>query len=254
MCTLTFIPSNTKAFITHSRDEKLARANAVPPQITNINGRQVLFPRDGEASGSWVAMNENGDAAVLLNGGFVKHISSPPYRRSRGKCFLDIASAMDLPLAFDLIDLTNIEPFTTILYTRSKELWECRWDGQTKHSCLLDNTQSYIWSSVTLYDATTTHKRRSWFDAWRLENTNPSMDEILNFHLFGGEGDTNNDFRMNRDNVLLTVSITAMQLFDDKGCMNYLDLKEGKTYTNELHFLSPADATDQRPSSIPAFQ
>src|SRR5437773_862042 len=95
MCTVTFIPQGDTAFITHNRDEKSSRAKAIAPKQYIINGYALLFPRDSAAGGTWIAVNESGAAAVLLNGGFVKHPYRPPYRKSRGLVFLDIIAAGD---------------------------------------------------------------------------------------------------------------------------------------------------------------
>ena len=76
MCTVSFIPVQGKVFITHNRDEKIARPKALYPNEYNINGHKLLFPRDTAAGGSWFAMNQNGSAAVLLNGGYTKHVAA----------------------------------------------------------------------------------------------------------------------------------------------------------------------------------
>src|SRR5664279_4462760 len=96
MCTVTFIAYGHKVYITHNRDEKSIRPIAVPPKQYVINGHRLLFPKDGQAAGTWIGVNENGCAAVLLNGAFVKHQHEPPYIKSRGLAFLDILAADDL--------------------------------------------------------------------------------------------------------------------------------------------------------------
>ena len=90
MCTVTYIPTNDKYFISANRDERNSRSNAIAPIVYLINQRKIIFPRDGDAGGSWIALHENRNAAVLLNGAFEKHIAMPPYRESRGKVFLKI--------------------------------------------------------------------------------------------------------------------------------------------------------------------
>ena len=70
MCTVTFIPGKDRYFITSNRDEKMLRKPAIAPQPYVINGNTLVYPRDADAGGTWIAMNENGNAAVLLNGAF----------------------------------------------------------------------------------------------------------------------------------------------------------------------------------------
>jgi Transport and Golgi organisation 2 len=239
MCTVSFIPSHNKVFIAHNRDEKISRSKAILPKEYIVNGYTLLFPRDSAAGGSWIACNKNGSAAVLLNGAFIKHQQNPPYRKSRGVAFLDIIAAVDLYVSWCKVDLTGIEPFTIILYSHNK-LYECRWDGEQKHISKPNSKQPHTWSSVTLYNETIILKRESWFYNWLQKHPAPAMDEIIQFHLHAGDGDSNNDLRMNRDNKLLTVSITAMEISEDKSIMKYLDLQDNTGTTQEILFTKAA--------------
>ena len=74
MCTVTFIPTGDKYFITSNRDEKNTRKFAIPPSAYEFESGKIFFPKDGDRGGSWIAIHENGNAAVLLNGAFEKHI------------------------------------------------------------------------------------------------------------------------------------------------------------------------------------
>jgi len=230
MCTVSFIPVQGKVFITHNRDEKIARPKALYPKEYKINGHKLLFPRDTAAGGSWFAMNQNGSAAVLLNGGLTKHVAHPPYRKSRGLVFLDIIAADHLLSAYQKADFSNIEPFTVILWNE-ETLFECRWDGARKYIKELDIASTYIWSSVTLYDPEIISRRQSWFVKWQQKNANPTLDDIIQFHLSGGEGDGENDLRMNRDNQMLTVSVTGMEINSETSTMKYLDLRDNLNYS-----------------------
>jgi hypothetical protein len=66
------------------------------------------------------------------------------------------------------------------------------------------------------------------------------MEDIINFHLFGGEGDAHNDLRMNRDGITLTVSITALKIQPYIGLMQYLDLQDNNSYQQALSFKNAA--------------
>ncbi|MEO5681485.1 MAG: NRDE family protein [Chitinophagaceae bacterium] len=239
MCTVTFIPQHDKVFITHNRDEKSSRTKAIAPKEYIINGHTLLFPRDSTAGGTWIALNKNGAAAVLLNGGFTKHIHQPPYRKSRGLAFLDIIAANDLFLSFHKVDLTGIEPFTTILWS-NHILYECRWDGVQKHMSKPATGVAHTWSSVTLYDEAIITKRETWFRNWLQEHPEAPMQEIIQFHSSAGDGDMHNDLRMNRNGNMLTVSITAMEIAADKSVMQYLDLHDNARSTHEFNFTKAA--------------
>jgi uncharacterized protein with NRDE domain len=235
MCTVSFIPVNNTFFLTSNRDEKIIRKAAFAPAVHCVNGSNLLFPKDAAAGGSWISLHENGNAAVLLNGAFKKHISQPPYRLSRGIIFLDIIAAKSPMQAFLKINLDNVEPFTVITIA-NKCLYECRWDGQQKHWLQLKNNYPRIWSSATLYDEVTVKKREHWFTNWLNKNPYPTQEDILQFHQFTGEGDTNNDLLMNRDGKMLTVSVTGIELNKYQGKMQYIDLKNNNTYQRQFSF------------------
>lgn len=235
MCTVSLVPGNNGYFITSNRDEKKIRGRAVPPAIYPYKGARLLYPKDADAGGTWMAFNDNGNAAVLLNGGFIKHIPAPPYARSRGLVLLDIIAAEKPFQFFSEMVLTRIEPFTVVILEQGS-FYECRWDGIQKHLKQLREDQSYIWSSVTLYDADHIRKRESWFANWIAENPAPSQDSIMAFHRFTGDGDKENDLCMNRDGKMLTVSITSIGIQSGKGIMQYHDLGSDTVYRAELLF------------------
>jgi len=237
MCTVTFIPARDKFFITSNRDEKVLRKPALPPKLYELGNGKIIFPKDMGAGGTWIAMHENGNAVVLLNGGFIKHTPAPPYAKSRGVILLEIISNMFPFKAFQQKQLSNIEPFTLVLVDNN-ELYECRWDGDKKHAKTLDTTRSHIWSSVTLYDKAVIQKREQWFNMWLAKNPNPTMKDILNFHLFAGDGDNHNDLRINRNGTMLTLSVTGMEINNSRGFMQYLDLAKNELYKEQLHFTS----------------
>ncbi|MEJ7768824.1 MAG: NRDE family protein [Chitinophagaceae bacterium] len=239
MCTVTFIPSKHSFFLTHSRDESIVRKKALYPRRYKINDFNLLYPKDAQAGGTWMAINDNGNTVVLLNGAFSPHIPVPPYRQSRGLVLLDIIASHDMLRTWRSISLNNIEPFTTILFNNEK-LVETRWDGKQKHTLPLNHQEKHIWSSSTLYDLETLSKRRNWFNRWSQQHPRPVINDILQFHLDGGEGDINNDIQMNRDGCLLTVSITAMELNAEKGIMKYLDLEDKSVHHQEIDFVKNA--------------
>lgn len=235
MCTVSFIPVGSAFFITSNRDEKLTRKKAFAPAVYNYNGLNILFPKDADAGGTWIAAKENGDAAVLLNGAFINHIAVPSYRKSRGIILLDILADESPSAFFTKINLENIEPFTIVLF-ENKTLFEFRWDGNEKFGKQLSNLKAYIWSSATLYDSLTITKREKWFEEFLQQPVIPSQQTIINFHCFTGDGNTNNDLLMNRDGLHQTVSITSIELNNNKTKMQYLDLKENKSYLQEAFF------------------
>jgi hypothetical protein len=233
MCTVTFIPTADKFYLTSNRDEKSWRKQALPPRFYFHNDVQLIYPRDEDAGGTWIAANKNGNAAVLLNGAFEKHISMPPYRKSRGLVLLDVIKSR-LPLKYFLnMDLQDIEPFTLVLF-EDNNLCECRWDGDEKYFKQLENFTPHIWSSATLYSEDIISKREEWFYTWLNENKNPTQKSILNFHCFAGDGDKTNDLLMNREDKIFTVSVTSIELNAGNANMQYFDLKNKEMYLSKM--------------------
>jgi uncharacterized protein with NRDE domain len=241
MCTVTFIPGKGKVFITSNRDEKLNRKSAHTPSLYMYKGWNMMFPKDAEAGGAWIALKENGDAAVLLNGAFIKHHSQPPYRESRGVIFLDVLASKYPSRTFSKIDLQGIEPFTLILFEKDC-LYQFRWDGTEKYCKQLSAGRPYIWSSATLYDGLVIKKREQWFAAFLNRINNPTQQDILNFHRFSGDGDSNKNLLMNRDTIYSTVSITSMLVTAERGSIKYLDLKEDKLSEAKIELVTPLSA------------
>jgi len=235
MCTVSYIPANEIYFITSNRDEKNIRKEAIVPGVYEINNKKLIFPRDGDAGGSWIALHENGNAAVLLNGAFERHIPEPPYRLSRGKIFLNIIASERPVRHFHKLDLYRIEPFTVVVLEKDN-LYECRWDGAEKYNKQLKKHRPYIWSSVTLYDNDAVRKREQWFADFLNNHPHPTQKDILDFHRFTGDGDAANDLLMERADIYSTVSITSLLITADRGSVKYADLKSNTLHEKKIEF------------------
>lgn len=233
MCTVTYIPLGNTVFLTSNRDEKAGRGKALSPRIYSISNASLLFPKDPDAGGTWIAADNKGQAAVLMNGGFERHIPAPVYKKSRGLILLEVLSSNEPLSFFNSVDLSDTEPFTLILWV-DNHLYECRWDASKKYCTQKDKTKTHIWSSATLYEKVIVEKRETWFSSWLDQNRCPNADDILNFHLFGGEGDHHNDIRMNRDGLLFTVSVTGLAINNESSTMRYHDMKDDTIYCESI--------------------
>lgn len=236
MCTVTFIPLQGRVLLTSNRDEKGVRKKATAPNIHTIDQTKVLFPQDAQAGGTWIGASESGSVMVLLNGGFIKHEPAASYRKSRGLIFLDILSQQNVLSAYKKINLLGIEPFTLIIWEGAC-LHECRWSGEEKYIREVDATQPHIWSSVTLYTQDIIQKREHWFTEWLQQHPYPNSEDILSFHLFGGKEDVENGIRMNRNNEMLTVSVTNIICDDQSAAMLYNDVIHQEQHQLSLSFV-----------------
>jgi hypothetical protein len=223
-------------FITSNRDEKLTRRGAIPPMIYKTDDFSLIYPTDAAAGGTWIVMKENGDAVVLLNGAFLPHRPIPPYRKSRGLVLLDIIKEPGVSQSLLKIDLERVEPFTLVLLEDSS-LYEFRWDGKERYFRRLSVHRPHIWSSTTLYDGLVMKKREQWFAAFLSRTPNPTQQDILHFHRFAGDGDSENDLLMTRNDQYSTVSITSMLISADTGSMKHLDIAANNLTEKKIGFV-----------------
>ncbi|GLU42522.1 NRDE family protein [Allomuricauda sp. NBRC 101325] len=227
MCTVSFVSSEGKYFITSNRDEHISRPLAHQPKEETIGTVKVLFPKDPKAGGTWFALNENGAVGVLLNGAFVNHQMGGTYAKSRGLILLDIISSEN-PLAFlKEIELYRIEPFTLVLFDSS--LVEFRWDGNQKYFRGLDKTQNHIWASATLYSDEIIKHRAQLFEAFQENTTTIQASDVLDFHS-NNHNDFENGFIIDRESGLKTFSVTQAILGEDQILMKHLDLMNDKVF------------------------
>jgi len=226
MCTVSYMPLPAGGFImTSTRDERLLRSPALPPDNYEVHGRKVYFPRDLDAMGTWIASGPDVDTLCLLNGGFELHEHTPPYRKSRGLVLLDYYKENDLAWFRDEYNLDGIEPFTLLVHGGTlSSLDELRWDGDLIHHRSVPADLAGIWSSVTLYTPEVIQQRKVWFDTWIHTSPQLSTGLIVNFHKTAGTGDTYNDILMNRDNTIRSVSITSLTRIAGKHEFYYEDM------------------------------
>jgi hypothetical protein len=210
MCTVTFIPKSLGGFtLTSNRDEAPSR-KAIQPMVYNVNGVELVYPKDEVAGGTWFGLSSKKRLICLLNGGFTAHEREDSYRSSRGSIVLDLLVAEDVLVAIDIYNFNGIEPFTIILVDWGKELvlYELVWDGSISHLSEKPLAPK-IWSSSLLYSEEVKKKREAWFSEFIFNNLNPSEAELLEFHKTAGEGSKETDLIMDRGFVK-TKSITQL--------------------------------------------
>ena len=225
MCTVTFLPKGKTSYIlTSNRDETPKRA-ALAPESYTVHGKEIFFPKDPLAGGTWIATDKKQFTLCLLNGAFEKHHHKPPYKLSRGIMVLDFFMYNNIRNFVEQYDFSGIEPFTLILIESNNNLsaTELVWDEVKLHVRSLDVTQPQIWSSSTLYPEAVRAERKHWFKLWLEAHDKFQQNEIIDFHKTGGKGDEWNDFVMNREGKVQTVSVTSIEK-DTDYTMVYEDL------------------------------
>jgi hypothetical protein len=233
MCTVTYIPKGDNEFIlTQNRDESPTRSAHNLLKI-NKNGKEVLFPRDSGAGGTWIAVSDSNQLVSILNGAFAKHNHQPPYRKSRGIMALEFFDYSNAEQFLQSYDFEGMEPFTMVIFDDGK-LFDFRWDERYKFIEELDANELHIWASSTLYTKEAKMKRRIWFETWKKDRTDFSQSAILDFHRTAGDGDPENDLVMNRSNMVRTTSVTSIIKSNSTFEMYYSDLLSGKAMEQKI--------------------
>ena len=241
MCTVSYIPkdNNGRFVLTSNRDEKAFRPT-VPPFLYELGEIKVGFPKDEKAGGSWIAANNNGRLCCLLNGAFVAHKKEPHHTQSRGNILVELIASPLSPFDFyEGIKLEKVEPFTIVtLETRALEIIhfsEFIWDGVKKHFRALNPNETFIWSSVTLYNEAHRNLRRQWFARFINEKNGSILPEsILDFHAGKHTTDISINTIMEREGGLKTVSITQVVPENGKFRMDYFDLHNQQNTSIEI--------------------
>lgn len=229
MCTVSYAKLNDKIIITSNRDEQVDR-HAIEPQKYFVNHKNLIFPKDPNAGGTWFVADEFGNAMVLLNGAEEKHIQKESYQKSRGLIVLEIFGSHSAIDFWNEINLENVAPFTLVLFQDNK-LYQLRWNEIQKHKLELDTNQFHIWSSATLYSKEIRSKRSQWFYDF-IDNTKDISEyKMIDFHQNTESENADFGLIINRNELLKTLSITQFVRENQTSKMSYFDL------INELNFI-----------------
>jgi len=234
MCTVTYLPNGENTYLfTSNRDEYTGRS-ATKLILEKRFGKRLLYPQDALAKGTWIAISDSDQLVCILNGAYVKHAHTPPYRLSRGIMALDFFEYKDAADFFQHYDFTGIEPFTMVINDRGK-LYDFRWDERKKYIDRKDSRVAHIWASCTLYSPEWQSKRVEWFSKWKSENPEPTRSSVLDFHTNAGEGDLEYDLVMNIGDKVRTTSITSISKTEDVLDLRFENLVDGKIKVGSLN-------------------
>jgi len=225
MCTVTYIPTSGGFILTSSRDEQIKRPT-LAPALYQVEGKNIVFPKDEIAGGTWIAADLIDRKACLLNGAFFDHIKKPHYNVSRGKILIESFSYQSIHDFVKHVNLQNVEPFTLLLFQGNinPDMYSLIWDGENKHFTNLNYLEPQIWSSATLYNKNQSELRARWFFDWLNNNNEHSDYRISDFHLHHHTTEIETDILMKRNNFLQTLSVSQIRSTDELNEFIYVDL------------------------------
>jgi hypothetical protein len=230
MCTLTYYPTDEQGFIlTHNRDELKLRGIAEMPKYYEHANGQILFPKDKDAGGTWIGLNDKW-SVCLLNGAFERYQHQPPYRMSRGLILLSVFNFNKVPQFLSDVSFEGIAPFTMIIAANSgqRELHEIVWDGKELYYSAMNAHKAQIWSAATLYIPIVREQRENWFNDFQKKYIRASNEQLIDFHKFGGVGDPSTNMIMSKK-MASTVSISQIRKSSSLGMWYHDLIKDRKT-------------------------
>jgi hypothetical protein len=128
MCTVSWVHQPGGYHLLCNRDEKRTRGAALAPQIRMRGGVRYIAPVDSDFGGTWIAVNEFGVAACLLNRG-----PAPVAGRSRGLLLRELAwatSSAECLLGLKQMDLQPFAGFSLLVLAPSLPATLAQWDGE----------------------------------------------------------------------------------------------------------------------------
>ncbi len=137
MCTVSWFFTAGGYELFSNRDESRVRRPASPPRVQQRDGVRFLAPEDGEAGGSWIAVNELGLGLCLLN--LYEAPAAPAggaangAYRSRGLLVSELAGASgvaEATAALSGYDLSRFRPFTLLALAPGGGERAWQWTGE----------------------------------------------------------------------------------------------------------------------------
>lgn len=244
MCTLSWRQEATGYELFMNRDELRQRLPARPPALHRGTHATYLAATDGDAGGSWLAVNEHGLGLALLNR--YDPAPRPPAGtlRSRGLLVIDLAGSRDEPAEvfkyLREIDLRCYRPLTLALFFPGEDPLAVAWNG-FKLSTPWHPKQPLASSS---YDPEGINEARR-KSALALLAPAPSRDELMSFHRSHHPERGPYSPCMHRTDAA-TVSFTSVRVTPQDVAMAYADGPPCRSA------LAPALALVRHAAKIPA--
>ncbi len=183
MCTVTIIPIGTAiasdpdadptAFgngirLACNRDELRTRPVALPPVIRTFGNRKAIMPVDPTSNGTWIAVNDAGIAATLLNVNVdLTAIAGDRPKASRGTLIPQLMALETLDQVFEAsaaIEPSLYAPFRLVVVD-GERVCSLYSDGHTlQEEHLFIKNDPYLFTSSGLGDALVEGPRRDLFE------------------------------------------------------------------------------------------
>jgi uncharacterized protein with NRDE domain len=230
MCTISFLPAGPEAYLLASnRDELKTRKKESAPEIHWVHGIRCIWPVDGEAGGTWIAVNEFGCSYTLMNDyqspePDLKASSENKKVHSRGHIIPQIAgdrSVEDVTKRLDNMLNSPYKPFRLLMADANNGVFMWHFDGKT----LKRHHQSFgagLWVSAGKNESRVLAGRRKVFEAFLKKAYTDPLQRIKDLHTSKIPEPGALAVSMELENVQ-TVSSTIVEVrIPDHICLHYM--------------------------------
>jgi len=226
MCTVSYTFNGQGIYFTSSRDENIKRLT-IPPQAYKLNYQTVIYPKDSQSGGTWIAASKN-RIMCLLNGEQTQAIDHE-IKTSRGIVVLKSLFCTSYDELKRFVLDHEVDPFILIQLDFTTEIYlkEIVWNGRDISQKRLNPNDSHLWVSSSLYTKEISNKRQRQFSEWLDENPRKFPVE---FH--SKLKSVNDNFQKNKD--IKTVSISNIHLKNESLTFSYDDLLCGNSQSLSL--------------------
>ncbi len=178
MCTLTIVRELNQLLVTMNRDDLAARREA-PPSLWRSADTAFAAPKDLQAGGTWIGVNEAGVVACLLN----RYDAAPTGRVSRGQIVIEAMAGRNREQACAI--LAHLEhgafsPFTAVVIDRLGAT-QFDWTGaRFERTDLADMADLMLTSSSWQYERVRTQREALFREVWSSDGD--TLDRVASFH------------------------------------------------------------------------
>lgn len=230
MCTLTLNKIQNTLVFTSNRDDNILR-NATEFITISHQNNKIFYPKDKLKEGTWLAYDNKGNVAILLNGSDDKHTKMPYHTKSRGLIAIDFLKMnTNIEEFAQKYNFKGFEPFTLVVL-KNHQLQELKWNDKNTQTTIFKEIPNHkIWSSVTLYNKETRMKREQIFDDFTSKSI---LNKTTIFDLLATPTtDLENGFCMQRPNVQ-TLATSQIEVLPNE--IRYKAYNHISKQTNQLN-------------------
>ena len=226
MCTISYLPTGPGAFLLASnRDEHRARKEAQPPVEHQTRTGRALWPIDGEAGGTWIALTDFGIAYTLMND-YQGNWQSDGETVSRGTIIpeiIDCTSEDEVTRRLERLHDLRFRPFRLLMASASGvSLWHFDGSGLNKSD---QGQGAGLWVSAGGEESRIYKARSKVFEQFLRETYSDELSRVKALHTWQESGPGAFSFQLERDDVQVqTVSATIAEYrAGGKAGMHYMN-------------------------------